>query len=45
MIMYLMHNPRVAFSVLVMPPLAMFAASVALWTAVRDAFGRQHRRI
>jgi hypothetical protein len=45
MIMYLMHYPRVGFSVLVMPALAIFATSVALWTVVRDAFGRQHRRI
>jgi hypothetical protein len=45
MILYLVHNPRVAFSVFVMPPLAMLATLVALWTAVRDAFGRRHSRI
>jgi hypothetical protein len=43
MILYLMHYPRVGFSVLVMPPLAMVATLVALWTVVRDAFGRRHR--
>ena len=41
---YLLHNPRVGFSVFVMPPLAMLATSIALWTAVRDAFGRWHHR-
>lgn len=41
---YLLHNPRVGFSVFVMPPLAMLATSIALWTAVRDAFGRRHHR-
>jgi len=41
---YLLHNPRVGFSVFVMPPLAMFATSIALWTVVRDAFGRRHSR-
>jgi hypothetical protein len=45
MILYLVHNPRVAFSVFVMPPLAMLATSVALWTVVRDAIGRRHNRI
>jgi hypothetical protein len=45
MILYLMHNPRVGFSVLVMPPLAMLATFAALWTVVRDAFGRRHSRI
>ena len=45
MILYLVHNPRVAFSVFVMPPLAMLATLVALWTVVRDAFGRRHSRI
>jgi hypothetical protein len=41
---YLLHNPRVGFSVFVMPPLAMFATSIALWTVVRDAFGRRRSR-
>jgi len=45
MILYLIHYPRVGFSILVMPPLAIFATSVALWTVVRDAFGRRHGRI
>src|SRR4051812_29173209 len=45
MILYLVHNPRVAFSVFVMPPLAMLATVVALWTVVRDAFGRRHSRM
>jgi hypothetical protein len=44
MIVYLMHYPRVGFSVLVMPPLAMLATLVALWTLVRDAFVRRHGR-
>ena len=44
LISYLLHNPRVGFSVFVMPPLAMLATSIALWTAVRDAFGRRHHR-
>jgi hypothetical protein len=44
-LLYLMHYPRVGFSVLVMPALAIFATSVALWTVVRDAFGRRHRRV
>jgi len=44
MFLYLVHNPRVAFSVFVMPPLAMLATSVALWTVVRDAIGRRHHR-
>jgi Kef-type K+ transport system membrane component KefB len=45
MIRYLVHNPRVAFSVLVMPLLAIFSTSVAVWTLVLDAFGRRHSRI
>jgi hypothetical protein len=45
MIRYLVHNPRVAFSVLVMPLLAMLATLVALWTVVRDAIGRRHHRV
>jgi hypothetical protein len=44
MIVYLMHYPRVGFSLLVMPPLAMLATLVALWTLVRDAFVRRHGR-
>ncbi|HEY7238118.1 MAG TPA: hypothetical protein VH600_03045 [Burkholderiales bacterium] len=44
MLSYLMHNPRVGFSVLVMPGLAMFATLVALWTVVRDALVRRHSR-
>ena len=42
LVLYLMHHPRVGFSVLVMPPLATVATLVALWTVVRDAFGRRH---
>ena len=45
MIVYLVHNPRVGFSVFVMPPLAMLATFVALWAAVRDAFARRHSGI
>src|SRR5258705_6404294 len=45
MILYLVHNPRVGFGVFVMPPLAMLATLVALWTVVRDAIGRRHSRI
>ncbi len=44
LVSYLLHNPRVGFSVFVMPPLAIFATSIALWTVVRDAFGRWHNR-
>src|SRR5262245_47242193 len=42
MVSYLMHYPRVGFSVLVMPALAVLATLFALWTIVRDAFGRRH---
>jgi hypothetical protein len=45
MFVYLVHNPRVAFSVFVMPPLAMLATLAALWTVARDAIGRRQSRI
>jgi len=45
MIVYLVHNPRVGFSVFVMPPLAMLATFVGLWTVVRDALGRRRRHL
>ena len=44
MILYLMHYPRVGFSVLVMPALAVLATLFALLTIVRDAVGRRHGR-
>ena len=44
LISYLLHNPRLGFSVFVMPPLALFATLIALWTVARDAFGRRHNR-
>jgi len=44
MVAYLIRYPRVGFSVLVMPALAMLATLFALWTIVRDAFGRRHSR-
>lgn len=45
MIVYLVHNPRVGFGVFVMPPLAMLATFVGLWTVVRDALGRRRSGI
>ena len=44
MVSYLLHNPRVGFSVFVMPALALFATLIALWTVARDAIGRRHIR-
>ena len=44
MVSYLLRNPRIGFSVLVMPALAMFATLVALWAVVRDAFSRRYGR-